>query len=124
MSMLDLQVLTEPTYTVICHTFFQKPVTSPLVFHAAGAHNWKSKIITLAEELRRRYLYMDQGHSNGDREAVIRDFLQKMADSGYSHEARKEVIVSATRKYCRQLMDQIIYCTSEEMAASRSIKIS
>ena len=70
---------------------------------------------------------MDGRHSNGDREEVKRDLLQKMADSGYSHEARREVIASATRKYCRQLMNQMaggqrIYRTSAEMATSRSIK--
>ena len=118
--MLDIQVWieTREDFSIICHTFFQKPMTSPLVFYAAGVHNLKSKIITLSEELRRRYLHMDRRHSNGDRETVIKDFLQKMADSGYSHEARREVIASATRKYCRQLMDQMaggqrIYRTSE-----------
>ena len=107
--MLDIQVWVEDREecSLVRHTFFQKPVTSPLVFHAAGAHNWKSKIITLSEELRRRYLHMDGRHSIGERQEIVRDFLQKMADSGYSHEARREVIASATKKFCRQLMNQM-----------------
>ena len=56
--MLDLQVWTEPAYngqgTKIRHTFYEKDVTSPLVFHARGACAMKQKIITLAEETKRR----------------------------------------------------------------------
>ena len=59
--MLDIQVWVEEKegFDRIRHTFYQKPTTSPLVFHANGAHSWRSKIITLAEELRRRMLHMD-----------------------------------------------------------------
>ena len=63
--MLDIQVWVESKedHCTIRHTFFQKSVTLPLVFHAQGAHSWRSKLITLAEELRRRFLYMDANHT-------------------------------------------------------------
>ena len=52
--MLDTQVWTEPTAkgqgTKVRHTYYEKKVTSPLVFHNGGACSAKQKIITLAEE--------------------------------------------------------------------------
>ena len=100
---------------------------SQLVFHAGGAHGWKSKSITLAEELRRWYLHMDSHYSIEDRKEVVMDILQKMTDSGYSHSSRLKVITSATRKYCRQLMEkdshgQRLYRSAEDMATSRRLK--
>ena len=98
--MLDIQVWLEKRkgYSVIRHSFYQKEITSPLVFHAQGAHSWRSKLITLAEEMRRRYLHMDQDHTWEEQYPIMKDFLQKMADSGYSHQTREEVIKSATTK--------------------------
>ena len=100
--MLDIQVWVEATeeYAIIRHAFYQKPVTSPLFFHSKGAHGWKSKIITLAEEYRRRLLHMDLRYSMDDKREVIMDFIQKMVYSGYSHPARVEIITSTTKKYC------------------------
>ena len=75
--MLDIQVWLEQDqdHSIIRHSFYQKPSTSPLVFHAGGGHNWRSKLITLAEELRRRYLHMDDRHSMEDKTEVITDYL-------------------------------------------------
>ena len=46
--MLDLKVWKEQTEegVTIRHTFFEKDVSSPLVFHAKGAHTWRSKLVT------------------------------------------------------------------------------
>ena len=127
--MLDIQVWLEQDqdHSIIRHSFYQKPSTSPLVFHAGGAHNWRSKLITLVEELRRRYLHMDGRHSMEDKKEVISDYLQKLSDSGYTHPTRMEIVKSATLKYYRQVLDQEaggpqIYRSSEEMAGSRKVK--
>ena len=52
--MLDTQVWTEPGSqgqgTKVRHTFYEKKMTSPLVFHNRGACGTKQKIITLAAE--------------------------------------------------------------------------
>ena len=95
--MLDIQVWIEKVedYCVIRHSFYQKPSTSPLVFQAGGAHSWRSKIITLAEEMRRRLLHMDTRHSRQEQMEVMKDFLQKLCDSGYSHPTRMEIVKSA-----------------------------
>ena len=67
-------------------------------------------MVTLSEELRRRYLHMDGHHSMEDRKIVIIDFLQKFADSGYYHSTRMEIVKSATRKYfCQEAGGPRIY---------------
>ena len=61
--MLDLLVWKESSQegtSIIRHTFHEKEVTSPLVIHAKGAHTWRSKLVTLAEEVRRRLCNMDR----------------------------------------------------------------
>ena len=85
------------------------------------------KLITLAEELRRRLLNMDRSHTWEEQRQVIDDFLQKMCDSGYGESTRMEVIKSAITKYHRQLMEQDsggrrIYRSAEEMASGRRLK--
>ena len=70
---------------------------------------------------------MDLCHSMADRKPIVSDFLQKLADSGYSHPTRMEIVKSAARKFYRQLMDQEaggsrLYRSSEEMAKSRKLK--
>ena len=62
-----------------------------------------------------------------DGQKVNVDFMQKMCDSGYSHPTRMEVVVSPTRKYYRQLMDQKagevrLYRSTSEMAKARKVK--
>ena len=111
----------------ICHSFYEKPITSPLLFHAKGAHGFRTKLVTLTEELRRRLLHMDQHHSHQDILQVAQKFITKMEDSGYSHNIRKEVIVSAVKKTYRQKMIQdtggpSLYRTKEEMKAARKYK--
>ena len=85
--MLDLQVWTEPTAngqgTRIWHTFCEKSVTSPLVFHSGGACSMKQKIITLAEETKRRLYNQDTAHTVEERMKDLDIFIQKLADSGY-----------------------------------------
>ena len=63
--MLDLKVWKEEGQNganTIRHTFYDKDVASPLVFHSRGAHTWRSKLVTLAEEIRRRLKNMDRAH--------------------------------------------------------------
>ena len=61
--------------------------------------------------------HMDGGHSDQEKEEVVSDFLQKLADSGYKHPTRKEIMTSALRKYYRQIHEQKtggnqLYCSS------------
>ena len=70
---------------------------------------------------------MDLRHSMVDKRPILTDFLQKLADSGYTHPTRMEIVKSAARKFFRQLMDQEaggsrIYRSSDEMAKSRRLK--
>ena len=55
--------------------------------------------MTLAEELRRRLLHMDWLHTDTEKMEVIKDYLQKLVDSGYDHKTRIEFTRSAVRKF-------------------------
>ena len=71
---------------------------------------------------------MDTSHTWDEQRQVIKDFLQKMCDSGYGKSTRLEVIKSAITKYYRQLMEQEsggrrIYRSTEEMAVGRRLKV-
>ena len=79
-----------------------------MVFHALGAFDWKMKLTTMSEELRRRLIHMDKAHSTEERIHVARKFFQKLEDSGYNAKAREEIVKSATKKYWRiRLLDMI-----------------
>ena len=70
---------------------------------------------------------MDTSHTWEEQRDIIKDFLQKMCDSGYGESTRSEVIKSATTKYFRQLMEQEsggrrLYRSAQEMAAGRRLK--
>ena len=54
-----------------------------------------SKLVTLAEELKRRYLHMDGHHT-----------MKKLCDSGYSYPTRMEIVKSTTKKNYHQIMYQ------------------
>ena len=48
---LDLEVWADRAgdgKAVIRHTFFEKAITAPYVFHSKAAYNWRSKIVTLS----------------------------------------------------------------------------
>ena len=97
--MLDLAVWMDgapdsnsETWDRIRHSYYEKPTTSPRVFHCNRAYPWRSKIITLAEETQRQMLNMDRAHSIEERAEVLNKFLQKMADSDYNAKARREIV--------------------------------
>ena len=58
---LDLKVWAEKEGEgcVIWHTCYEKEISAPLVFHAKASHSWRTKIVVLSEELRKRIRYMD-----------------------------------------------------------------
>ena len=111
----------------IRHTFFEKKMTSPLVFHARSAYNWRAKIVTLGEEVKRRLMNSDRQHTEEERAAILRTFLVKMANSGYGPPTRKEVLKSGIRKYFRKLFTEQtggprLYRTDQEMKEGRRFK--
>ena len=70
---------------------------------------------------------MDSHHVWDDQKDVMMDFIQKMCDSGYDHQARMEVILSGVKKFYRQVIEQEsggrrIYRSQEDMASARRLK--
>ena len=59
--MLDVAVWVETDQggnPTVRHTYYEKPSTSPLVFHGRGACSVRQKIVVMAEEGKRRLLNM------------------------------------------------------------------
>ena len=54
----------------------------------------RQKIVVLAEEVKRRLLNMDPAHTQDQRLDVLLKFSQKMADSDYLKEVRKDILFS------------------------------
>ena len=109
------------------HTFYEKPLASPLVFHSRSAYNWKAKVVTLSEEVKRRLMNMDLYHSEAERVEVLTTFLGKMANSQYGPPTRKEVLKSGIRRYYRKVYAQEtggpkLYRTKEELERGRRFK--
>ena len=83
--MLDLKVWKEHSkegFAVIRHTYYEKEVTSPLVFHSKGAHPWRSKLVTLGEEVRRRMRNADRRHTKEEILMILEKFSQKCWTTG------------------------------------------
>ena len=127
---LDLEVWaahTEEGKMRIRHTFYEKAIAAPSVFHSKAAYGWRSKIVTLSEEMRRRLRNMDRLHQRKEILETTATFLQKMANSGYDKATRWEVVKSATIKHYRQLAQaaaegRSIYRSSGEMKEGRILK--
>ena len=128
---LDLAVRLEPREVSgnlkIRHTFYEKAVSAPTVFHSKAAYNWRSKLVTLSEEMRRRLRNMDTDHNTEEILAVTRKFCTKLANSGYNQQTRWEVLRSATTKYFRDLAEwktggKAMYRGREELALRRKFK--
>ena len=114
-------------YMRIRHTYYEKPMASPLVFHSRAAYSWRCKIVTLSEETGRRMRNMDEYHTVEERKEVLCKFLKKMADSGYGPPTREEILKSGIRKYYRKVSDQEtggprLYRGPEEMKENRRFK--
>ena len=91
----------------IRYTFFEKEISAPTVFHSKAAFSWRSKLVTLSEELRHRYRNTDRFHSDHEVESIVTKLLGKMANSGYGQSTRNQVLRSATVKYYREVLDSM-----------------
>ena len=128
--MLDLKVWKEvgqDGITTIHHTFYEKEVTAPLVFHAKGAHPWRSKLVTLGEKVRRRLRNTDSSHTQSQVLAILRTFSQKLIDGGYDATARQEILKSGIRKSYRELAQarkegRSLYRSRKEMNQTKEVK--
>ena len=65
------------------YTYFEKPSTSPLVFHGREVCSTRQKIVILAEEVKRRLLNTDHSHPMEERLDILEGFSRKLIDSNY-----------------------------------------
>ena len=62
-------------HTIVRRTFYKKEISSPLVFHSKGAHCLQTKLVTLVEELRRRFRNVDVWHNEGENVNIMKKFV-------------------------------------------------
>ena len=84
-------------------------------------------IIILAEETKRWLYNLDKCHSLEDRMKDLSPFIQKLVDSGYGRDNRREILTSGIKRYYRLVLQEVsggrsIYRTLEEMIPQRRIK--
>ena len=57
---IDLAVQVEDND--IYHSFYEKDVKAPTLFHTKAAYTWNAKVVMLAEDMRRHLRNMDEHH--------------------------------------------------------------
>ena len=90
---------------------YEKPKTSPIVFHGERSHAWRNKLVVLAQETLRRMINCDRWTTPETRILILTKFAQKLADSGYRSSTRRETTTSGLTKYYRPdviISDQIL----------------
>ena len=75
----------------------------------------KSKIVTLAEEVKRRMSNMDRKHSKEERIEELKKFSQKMCDLAYTRENREEIFKAGLKRYYRLLLIEKADCIEHQM---------
>ena len=70
---------------------------------------------------------MDQQNTEEEITEVVQDYIQKLMDSGYSHNHRKEILRSGCEKFCRRQIEDLtggrqLYWTKGQMKAARKAK--
>ena len=98
-----------------------------MVFYGRGACSSKQKIVTLAEEVRRRLTNQDRFHSIEERLQELNNFSQKLIDSGYQEVNRKEILKSGISRYYRIRLLELpgvrkLYRSAADMAKARDLK--
>ena len=88
----------------------------------------RQKIVTLAEEVRRRMMNMDRQSTKKERLEVLRKFSQKLEDSSYSKDVRQEILKSGLTRYYRLVLQEVaggrkLYRSAQEMKDGRSLKL-
>ena len=70
---------------------------------------------------------MDKRHSKKERVEELRKFSQKMVDSAYNKETRKEILTSGVKRYYRLVLQELagmrkLYRSREDMKEGRKLK--
>ena len=96
---LDFQ-LWQDKNGVVNHTYYQKPMKTPLVIMARSATPNQQKIQILSNELTRRLLNVNKNmNEQAEFDKVVNQFCQEARNSGYTHFTTKEMVISGVRAW-------------------------
>ena len=88
----------------INHSYYQKPIKTPLIIMSRSAAPQQQKIQVLSNELTRRLLNINR-QENGQEEfdKIINQFTQEAKNSGYNINTTKEIVMSGIRGWKSRL---------------------
>ena len=119
---LDFQIWQEKDQT-INHSYFQKPMKSPLVIMARSGMGTQQKIQILANELTRRLSNVNTRISENTKEKtrIIEQYTKELKNSEYPARTAKEIIKSGIRGYKTRLTRRTASGQEFYRAAHRTI---
>ena len=90
MPVLDLNVWV--SQNVVRHSFYSKPMASPLAIMYKSALSAKSKCVSLLQEGLRRLRNLDSLATDMEKQEILSQFMAKLLWSGYDHKFRHQLL--------------------------------
>ena len=103
--MLDLQVWRsrEEGRESLLYSYYEKPITSPLVIMEKSALPASNKMTVLAQEVVRRLRNTAVSLPIQEKIKIMDKMMIKLRESGYDERQRKEILYSGVMGYCRMM---------------------
>ena len=96
---LDFTIWQEENKT-INHSYYQKPMKSPLVIMARSGMGKQQKMQILANDLTRRLSNVNTNNTKTQEKInIIEKFTQELKNSEYQHRTAREIVISGIRGY-------------------------
>ena len=95
---LDTDLKVTPS-NIIVYRFFEKPTNPNTVLHSRTAMAEDSKVRSLTNEVIRRMLTTSKSTPQEERNRILDDMAQKMANSGYGLKQTRRVILRGIKGY-------------------------
>ena len=92
--------------TVICHEYYENPMSSQLMMMMRSAMPHRTKIVSLSQEVIRRQRNTSRNVSEVVRRKNLSQMMCKLKRSGYDTNMRRKILVSGMRGYKRMVKDE------------------
>ena len=119
---LDFQIWQDKN-GVVNHTYYQKPMKTPLIIMARSATPNQQKIQILSNELTRRLLNVNKNmNEQAELNKVVDQFCQEARNSGYTQLTTKEMVISGVRAWKGRLARRKELGQDEYRGAASTLK--
>ena len=90
---------------MIMYTFYEKPMSTNQVLHKDTAMPENTKVASLTQDLVRRMKNTSELVDQEERNKVVDNYAQKLANSGYGKEQIKKIIIAGLMGYERRIRE-------------------